>query len=296
MKWKTALLAAGTLLAGVNALLGNRQLIVDEETIYSRKLPDVFDGKKILLLADLHRKKFGKDYCFLLDSVRAAQPDYIILAGDLYSRTETELGGKVKLMQALNDIAPTYYAAGNHEPYDPELMDALFHKLKSLGIHALRNEIAVICEGGERLNVYGLQLPLKYFINKDGSFHDLPVPDGDTIARYIGRRDEKVCSLLIAHNPLFLDAYAEWGADFVFSGHLHGGIVRLPVIGGVLSTERKFFPKYTKGVYKSGDTVMAVTSGLGKFRINNPSQIMLLTLTNKRPPAKHPKGHAWEIR
>ena len=295
MKWKTALLTAGTVLAGVNVLLGNRQLIVDEGVMYSRKLPEAFEGKKILLLADLHRKKFGRDYCFLLDSVRAAQPDMIILAGDLYSRGETEIGGKVKLMRDLSDIAPTYYSAGNHELNDPEQLDALLHKLKSIGVHALKNEMAVVCEGGERLNIYGLQLPLRYFIGKDGSYKDLPVPDGRTIARYLGETDERCCNLLIAHNPLFFTAYEQWGADFVFSGHLHGGIIRLPVVGGLLSTERKFLPKYTKGIYKLGSTVMAVTAGLGKLRINNPSQVMLLTLTGKKQPAKHPKGHAWEI-
>lgn len=290
------MLAAAAGLGGLNALLGNRQLLVEEGTMYSRKLPEAFEGKKILLLADLHRKKFGKEYCFLLDSVKAASPDFIILAGDLYSRDEKELGGKVRLMKALNDIAPTYYAAGNHELDDPELQQALFHKLKSLGVHTLKNEMAVVCSGGERINIYGLQLPLKYFINKDGSYCHLPVPDGDIISRYLGRPDDSFCNLLIAHNPLFFEAYEQWGADFVFSGHVHGGVVRLPLIGGLFSPERRLFPKYTKGLYKLGNAVMAVTSGLGKVRVNNPSQIMVLTLTGKKQPAKHPKGKAWEIK
>ena len=296
MKWKTAMLAAGTLLAGFNAFLGNRQLIVDKEIMYTAKLPDAFEGKKILLLADLHCKKFGKDYSYLLDSVKAASPDIIIVADDLYSREEKKLSSKVRLMKALNEIAPTYYAAGNHEPDDPELQEAMFCKLKSIGIHTMKNEMAVIFSGGESLKIYGLQLPLKYYINKDGSYRELPVPNGDTIAKYLGTPDKTCCNLLIAHNPLFFPAYEQWGADLVFSGHVHGGIIRLPVIGGLLSPERRFLPKYTKGIYKLGSAVMAVTSGLGKLRINNPSQMMLLTLTSKKHPAKHNKGHAWEIR
>jgi len=94
---------------------------------------------------------------------------------------------------------------------------------------------------------------------------------------------------------LFFEAYERWGADIVFSGHVHGGVIRLPIIGGLLSPERRFFPKYTKGLYRLGKTVMAVTAGLGKFRINDPSEIMLLTLTNKKQPSKHMKGHAWDI-
>ena len=296
MKWMTALFAAGTMLAGINAFLGNRQLIIEKDIMYSHKLPEIFEGRKILLLADLHKKKFGRGYSYLLDSVKAASPDYIIVAGDLYSRDEKELGGKVKLMKALADLAPVYYAAGNHELYDPDLHEAMMHKLKQLGVHALRNEMSVIWENGAKLNVYGLELPLRYFVNKDGSFRDMPVPDSDTIARYLGTPDGKCCNLMIAHNPLFFEAYEQWGADFVFSGHVHGGIIRLPLLGGLLSPERKFFPKYSKGIYKLGKAVMAVTSGLGKLRINDPSQMMLLTLTGKKQPAKRSKGHAWEIR
>ncbi|SFC46498.1 metallophosphoesterase [Ruminococcus albus] len=295
MKWKTALLAAGSMFAGINALLGNRQLVLDKEVVYSRKLPESFEGMKVMLLADLHHKKFGKDQCFLLDSVKAASPDIIIFAGDLYSKDEKELGGKVKFIKELNEIATVYYAPGNHEMHRPELCDAMFHKLKSMGINALRNEMAVICRGRDRINIYGLQMPLKYFINKDGSYKDLPVPDGNTIARYLGESDPDHCDLLIGHNPLFFEAYEQWGADIVFSGHVHGGVIRLPIIGGLLSPERRFMPKYTKGLYRLGKTVMAVTAGLGKFRINDPSQIMLLTLTGKKQPAKHMKGHAWEI-
>ena len=295
MKWKTALLAAGSMFAGINAFLGNRQLVLDKEVVYSRKLPESFEGLKVMLLADLHHKKFGKDQCFLLDSVKAASPDIIIFAGDLYSKDEKELGGKVKFIKELNEIAPVYYAPGNHEMHRPELCDAMFHKLKSMGINALRNEMAVICRGRDRINIYGLQMPLKYFINKDGSYKDLPVPDGNTIARYLGESDPDHCDLLIGHNPLFFEAYEQWGADIVFSGHVHGGVIRLPIIGGLLSPERRFLPKYTKGLYRLGKAVMAVTAGLGKFRINDPSQIMLLTLTGKKQPTKHMKGHAWEI-
>ncbi|MBE6868848.1 MAG: metallophosphoesterase [Ruminococcus albus] len=295
MKWKTALLAAGALFAGFNAFLGNRQLVVAKEVVYSRKLPDSFEGLKVMLLADLHHKKFGKDQCFLLDSVKAASPDIIIFAGDLYSKDEFELDGKVKFIKALNEIAPVYYAPGNHEMHHPDLCVAMFHKLKSMGINALRNEMAVICRGSDRINIYGLQMPLRYFINKDGSYKDLPVPDHNTIARYLGQCDPDHCDLLIGHNPLFFEAYERWGADIVFSGHVHGGVIRLPIIGGLLSPERRFFPKYTKGLYRLGKTVMAVTAGLGKFRINDPSEIMLLTLTNKKQPSKHMKGHAWDI-
>ena len=277
------MLAAAGMLAGANAFLGNRQLIVDRDTMYCSKLPDAFEGKKIMLMADLHRKKFGKDYCNLLDTVRAASPDMIIMAGDLYSRGETKIGEKVRLLTALNDIAPTYYTAGNHEPDDPELLDAMLCKAKSLGVHALKNELAVVCSGGERLNIYGLQLPLKYFINKDGSYHDLPVPDENTIARYLGTPDSNCCNLLIAHNPLFFPAYEKWGADLVLSGHVHGGIARVPFWGkGILSPRLVLFPKYDGGLFRIGKSSMVVSRGLGMHTLHmrfwNPGELVVLEL------------------
>ena len=80
--------------------------------------------------------------------------------------------------------------------------------------------------------------------------------------------------MLLAHNPLFAEAYSQWGADMTFSGHVHGGAVR--IFGkGVLSPERKFFPKYTKGVYTVGNMKLLVTSGIGKLRLFNPAEMVV---------------------
>lgn len=295
MKWITALLASGAALLGINSLMGNRQLSVEQETVFVRSLPDNFEGLRIVLIADLHKKKFGRDQSFLLDSVRAAKPDIIVFAGDLYSRTEHHPTDKVRFMKDLWEIAPVYYTAGNHEINDPDLFEAVCHKLKSLGINVLRNRLAVLTQGRQRLNIYGLQLSLKYYKNKDGSYRDLPEPSAGDIGRYLGTPDRHQCNLLIAHDPLFFASYEQWGADLVMSGHVHGGVIRLPFVGGLFSPERKFFPKYTKGLYRLGTSVMAVTTGLGKFRFNNPSQIMVLNLTGKKKPVKHTRGKAWEL-
>ena len=78
--------------------------------------------------------------------------------------------------------------------------------------------------------------------------------------------------------PLLLDSYAGWGADLVLCGHVHGGLVRLPFLGGVLSPERKFFPKYDKGLYEKDGTKMYVSGGIGKPRLCNPPEINLIHL------------------
>lgn len=114
------------------------------------------------------------------------------------------------------------------------------------------------------------------------SHHDLPQITKDELTKLLGEPDRSECNFLLSHTPLAFRAYADWGADVTFSGHCHGGVIRLPFIGGILSPERKFFPRYTKGIYEldaeQGLAKLAVTAGLGKFRLNNPSEIMICTL------------------
>lgn len=274
----TKLIIPSALTLGAYFLVENRQLKVTECEISSPKLPESFNGKKVLLLADLHKKRYGDNFNNLMNSVIAAEPDYIFFAGDLYSRSETDLIPKIALMKRLKDTAPTFYVTGNHEICNMDNCEALCLKLSSMGINVLRNNMTRIYQGNDYINVYGTQLSMRYYMNHDGSYKNLPELTCKTLTAYLGTADKSACNLLISHNPFFLKAYAEWGADMVFSGHCHGGAINLPLVGGLLSPERKFFPRYTKGLYTMGSTTMALTAGLGKFRLNNPSEIMSVTL------------------
>lgn len=71
----------------------------------------------------------------------------------------------------------------------------------------------------------------------------------EQVTEALGAPKEGCCNVLLAHNPVYFDTYAAWGADLTLSGHLHGGIVRLPLLGGVISPQMKLFPDYTRGCY-----------------------------------------------
>lgn len=257
----------------------NRQLETTEYTVKCPKLPDEFVGKKILLISDLHNKRYGENFNNLMNSCIAVEPDYIFFTGDLYSKDETELLPKAALMKRLCDVAPLYYILGNHEIRNMDNCEALCYKLESMGVHVLRNAVEKLYCGDSFVNIYGTQLPISYYVNRDGTYDNLPELTENELEKLVGECDKTQFNILLSHNPLFMDTYSEWGADLVFAGHCHGGIVRLPLIGGILSPERKFMPKYTKGVYKKTDTQMIVTAGLGKFRVNNPSEIVVVTLS-----------------
>ena len=263
-------------------LISNRQLRVNEYELKVSKLPGNFVGKKILLLADLHKKRYGDNFNNLVNSCIAAEPDFIFFAGDLYSRDETDMIPKLALMKRLKHIAPTYYIFGNHETDNMDNAEALALKLTECGVHILRNNMEQIKIGEDHINIYGTQLPQRFYRNEDFSHHDLPQITKDELTKLLGDPDRSECNFLLSHTPLAFRAYADWGADVTFSGHCHGGVIRLPFIGGILSPERKFFPRYTKGIYElnaeQGLAKLAVTAGLGKFRLNNPSEIMICTL------------------
>lgn len=261
-------------------LVENRQLKVSEYKVSCPKLPESFDGKKILLLSDLHKKRYGDNFNNLMNSVIAAEPDYIFFAGDLYSKDEKDMTPKLALMRRLNNTAPLYYVLGNHEIRNMDNCEALCCKLEKIGVNVLRNEKFRLYCGNDFVNIYGTQLPISCYINRDGSYRNLRQITPEYMEKLLGKADKSSCNILISHNPFFFESYAKWGADMVFSGHCHGGIIRLPFIGGILSPERIFFPKYTKGVYTSENKVskMILTAGLGKFRVNNPSEIVVCTL------------------
>jgi predicted MPP superfamily phosphohydrolase len=122
----------------------------------------------------------------------------------------------------------------------------------------------------------GLTLPQSVFKSRDGSYTDLRTIDRQLVTKCLGTCPEKPC-ILLAHSPMGFEAYQEWGADVVLSGHVHGGIVRLGGIG-LLSPERKFLPQYTKGIYVKTGCTMQVSAGIGKFRLCNPPEIVLMEL------------------
>ena len=84
----------------------------------------------------------------------------------------------------------------------------------------------------------------------------------------------------MAHNPSYVKEYVEWGADLILCGHLHGGIVRIPGLTGLITPALEWFPKYSGDLYYEGDKVIVVSKGLGTHTINlrflNPAEVVVL--------------------
>ena len=105
------------------------------------------------------------------------------------------------------------------------------------------------------------------------------------IEERIGKADFSKYQILLAHNPIYTDTYLDWGADLVLSGHLHGGIVRLPGLGGMITPQFRLFPKYSGELTVKDQQSVVVSKGLGthtiKIRFLNPAEIVVLHLQGK---------------
>lgn len=256
----------------------NTQLKTTKKTLVTNRLPKSFDNFKIAVISDLHKKSFGVDNYRLVDTVKESAPDIILFPGDLVSRFETTIKPQASLISALSKIAPVYYTYGNHEvDADEEIRE----KIKKLPMTCLLNGVVKIEKDGEYINIAGVYFESDYYKNKKGGYKNLPSVGFEDIKTRIGKKPDGF-TLLLAHNPDYFPAYAKWGADITFSGHIHGGIVRIGK-KGILHPERKFFPKYSAGIYKIGKKALAVTTGLGKFRLFNASEVMIVTLKNEFP-------------
>ena len=238
-------------------------------------LPAGFDGLKIVHLSDLHGHEYGEGNGELLALTAGQRPDLIVITGDLIDQ-ESQLAMVPSLAKGLAAIAPSYYVTGNHEW---ALGTGAVKKLKALlaqcGVTVLSNQYELLERGGSQIALAGVDDP--------NGYADQTTPE--ELRARIGREQPGLFTLLLAHRNDHFGEYANAGYHFVMSGHGHGGIVRLPFVGGLVGTDRSFFPPWTAGLYAVGDSTLFVSRGLGNntvpyrgFRLFNRPELAIVTL------------------
>ena len=257
---------------------------ISKYELISSKIPKEFDGFKILQLSDLHNRKFNRDNTKLIKEIEKQSPDIIVITGDMVSSNSTNFNGFFKVVEGLKKKYPIYYIFGNHEQRLPiEEQALIIGKLKEYGVKVINNGQEYITKGNEYITIYGLNQNLIYYNNYFKSKKTYSYDEKD-IKKVFPYLDKEQFNILLAHNPLYFETYEKWGADLVFSGHVHGGIVRIPFLGGLLSPERKLFPKYSGGEYNIDNSKMIVSRGLGystiNFRVFNNPEICVVELKN----------------
>lgn len=252
-------------------------LTVTEYNISTDKINCNF---KIVLISDLHNKKFGKENKQLVNLIEKQNPDFIAVCGDMVTGFEDEKRPVLKLLPQLKKIAPVYYALGNHER-EYEDFEELTADIKATGTSLLDNEMTTVdIDNSESIVIGGLT---------DFPYYDSDTPDFNNERRYFldsfEDKTAKKYTILLAHQPeFFFWTYGlkEKDIDLVLSGHTHGGVVQIPFIGGLYAPNQGWFPQYDKGYFSSDTSNMIITSGLGNDvfvpRINNQPEVCVINI------------------
>lgn len=245
-----------------------------------------------VFLSDLHNNEFGGDNHRLAEAIDKVKPDGVLCGGDMMiCKGKGDVRIPLRLMEQLAGRYPVYYGNGNHEnrmKWEREIYGSLYEEyrdaLKGMGVVYLEDSTEAF--GGDIL-ISGVDLDQRFY--RKALYEKMPHMGREYLERKLGRKDlpgqEGKYRILLAHSPLYFDDYAAWGADLVLSGHFHGGTIRLPVLGGVMTPQYQFFLPWCAGNFERNGKRMVVSRGLGthsiNIRINNRPQLVVLRLLHK---------------
>jgi uncharacterized protein len=243
--------------------------------IKASSLPESFTHFRIVQLSDIHDSEFGENNIDLVNKVKTLLPDAIFITGDFIDRNRYELEQSLEIVKQLHDIAPIYFVTGNHEISTNDTV-RIKRELSNLGVHVLTDESLLIAnDTGEQIAIGGIEDPLSSNLDEheyveqviDKTFKDVP---------------DDMFKILLSHRPELFNVYVDRQIDLVFSGHAHGGQIRMPGVGGIVAPGQGWFPTYTAGVHELNGTSMIVSRGLGNslvpIRIFNRPEVVVTTL------------------
>ncbi len=270
-----------------------------KKIFYRIKTRKITKDCRIVLLADLHEKTYGKGNVELIRAIDHEHPDCIIMAGDMITAgREPELNPVAQLVIALSEKYPVYYVMGNHElklkemPWRYKTKYAAFrHALESCGAKVLDDAGKYL--PGTNIRILGLTADLTYYRK-----HGKKQMDAFYVKRHLGARDKYSYQILVGHNPEYGKVYADWGADLSLAGHYHGGFMRIPFSrsGGLISPKYELFPRCAGGMVRYQKSCMIVSRGLGMhtlpLRIFNPGELVVIDLM-RMPRSRNKSEKTW---
>ena len=227
----------------------NNHIVIDVFDYKSSKLSSDTNKFNIVQISDLHNACFGKSNKKLVNDIEHLEPDIIVITGDIIDSNHTNINIAVDFVSRMARKYPVYYVTGNHEYWlNEEQREKLFADIRNTGAVILDNEKISINTDNDLIALIGLD---------DNNLNDA------TLRSIIKKCDKNQLTVVLAHEPQYIDKYCDAGADLVLTGHAHGGQIVLPFIGPLIAPDQSFFPKYTAGQYQRDSTTMFVSRGLG---------------------------------
>lgn len=256
----------------------NKKIVTTNTKYINNKIPSEFNDFKICHITDLQDSNFGNGQNKLIQIISNNKPDIIVVTGDLIDRNRYDLEQSMNFIEKAVKIAPVYYVSGNHEIATNDY-ENIRGKLLNSGVIVLDNETEYIEKNGEKIQIIGIHDYNYFNVNDDQETEKI-------IKMEINKLQDANCfQILLSHRPEIFESYVETEVDLVFSGHAHGGQIRLPFIGGLYSPGQGIFPKYDSGLYTKEQTSMYVSRGLGNstfpLRIFNNPEVAFIILNNQ---------------
>lgn len=274
MKRKIILIIATTILISLYLYYEDNFLKVTHYEIKDKNIPSGFNNYKIAQISDYHNTKSSLIKNGIINTLKKEKPDIIVITGDLVDRNRTDIKVSLDLIKEIKDISPIYYVNGNHESAIKDY-DKLKEGLMKLDVIVLENSSVNLEKNGSNITLIGINDPT---ISKDYG-----TSNSEIITKELEEfTKDNTYKILLSHRSEQLDTYSQNNINLVFTGHSHGGQVRVPFIGGLYAPHQGFLPKYTSGVHIKGKTHLVISRGIGNstfpFRINNRPELIIVNL------------------
>lgn len=264
-------------LLGLYFYYENNTLEITNYTIIDNKIPISFNDFKIIQITDYHNNKSKRIDDKLIDNIKKEKPDIIVITGDLIDSNRLDIETSIEFIKKINKLSSIYYVPGNHEG-NINKYDKLKVLLSENNVIVLENDKVLLNKKSDFINLIGIIDPF---------FKSNKISDKAIVNNYINEIDynKDYYTILLSHRPELIEEYSKHNINLVFSGHAHGGQIRIPYLGGLYAPHQGFLPLYEEGLHKIKDTNLIVSRGIGNstfpFRVNNNPELVITTLKNK---------------
>lgn len=207
-----------------------------EVSFYHLQSDNVNSSFRIVQLSDLHLHEFGEKNAVLVDWVRRLNPDIIAITGDMNNHFDDDTHVVTELCSQLTKITDVYYVMGNHEWVDHiDRKTSIKQDILATGVTILENSYLETQLNGNKVVIGGL-------VNEVSNYEKY---NGPKFMENFMKTDG--FKLLLVHYPeYFLGTLNHYTIDLVMCGHTHGGIIRLPKLGGLYASDQGFSRNYAK--------------------------------------------------